>query len=94
MVKKFKIGTVQTKKDKSGVTVAVGNPTAKNEKFRTTVEITVKDANGNVLAKAENGFLQVVDPRKNPNATEEQLAKIPAWVKNELYLVVNDEAAS
>jgi hypothetical protein len=92
MVKKFKVGTVQSKKDKSGVTVAVGNPNAQNEKYRTTVEITVKDGNGNILAKAENGYLQVVDPRKREGITEEQLAKIPAWVKNELYLVVNDEA--
>lgn len=95
-VKKYKVGTVQTKKDKSGVTVAVGNPTAKNEKYRTNVEIIVKDGNGKILAKAENGFLQVVDPRKRTNndgspLSDDQLAQIPAWVKNELFLVVAED---
>lgn len=93
-IKKFKVGTVQTKKDKSGVTVALGS-FSKDEKFRTTVEVTVKDSTGKVLAKAENGFLQVQDPRKRTNKdgtplSEEQAAKIPAWIKSELFLVVNE----
>lgn len=96
MIKRFKVGNVQLKMDKSGVTVALGNPKAKNEQYRTTVEVIVKDNKGNVLAKTENGFLQVVDPRKATNKdgtplSEDQLERIPAWVKNELYLVVSDD---
>jgi hypothetical protein len=90
MIKKFKVGTVQSKKDRSGVTIAVGNANAKNEKYRTSVEITVKDANGNVLAQVENGYLVVQDPRKRDGITEEQLAKIPDWIKSEVFVVVDD----
>ena len=95
MVKKFRIGTVQMKKDNSGPTVRVGNPEAKDPKYITNVEITVKDGNGNVLAKATNGYLQVLDPRKRQNKdgsdlSDEQLAKIPAYIKQELHLVVED----
>lgn len=89
-IRKFKVGTVQTKKDKSGVTVAVGNPQAKDKKYRTHVELTVRDDEGNLLATAKNGYLKVEDPRKREGATAEQLAKIPAFVKNELFLVVDD----
>jgi len=95
MIKKYKVGTVRTKVDGKGVTVAVGNSKNKNEAYRTNVEIIVKDAKGKMLAKTENGFLVVEDPRKRTNKdgsplTDEQLAKIPSWVKSELYLVVND----
>lgn len=95
-VKRYKVGTVQMKKDQSGVTVRLGSPktkTAKDDSFVTNIEITVKDAKGKVLTKAENGFLVVQDPRKRTNKdgsalTEEQLARIPDWVKTELFLVV------
>lgn len=91
MIKRFKVGTVQSKKDKTGVTIAVGNSKAKNPKYITNVEITVKDHEGNILAKAENGYLVVQDPRKRDGITEEQLANIPDWVKSEVFLVTNDE---
>lgn len=95
MVKKFKIGTVQLKKDKSGVTVKVGNPESKNEKYRTSVEITVRDAAGEVLATAVDGYLVVQDPRKRvkengEGLSEAELARIPEWVKSELFLMVSD----
>jgi len=95
MIKKFKVGVVQMKQDKSGVTVKLGSPESRNEKFRYSVELVVKDANGNVVAKAENGYLKVEDPRKRTKAngeglSESELAKIPAWIKNELMLVVDD----
>jgi hypothetical protein len=95
VIKKFKVGVVQLKQDKSGVTVKLGSPDSKNEKFRYSVELTVKDHLGNVVAKAENGYLKVEDPRKRvkkdgEGLSEDELAKIPAWIKNELMLVVDD----
>jgi hypothetical protein len=93
-IKKFKVGNVQLKKDRSGVTVALGNY-SKDPKYATTVEMIVRDGSGNVLAKTTGGFLQVVDPRKQLNKdgtekSEEQLAKIPEWIKNELFIIVEE----
>lgn len=90
MIKKFKVGAVQKKKDGSGVTVKLGNFN-KNTKYATTTEVIVRDAQGNVLARSTDAFLQVVDPRKREGITEEQAAKIPDFIRNELFLVVNDE---
>lgn len=96
MVKKFKVGVVQSKKDGKGVTVLLGSK-SKDPKYTTVIELVVKDASGKVLAKTstkdENVYLQVVDPRtrKNKDGTplsEEQLSKIPAFIKHELNLVV------
>lgn len=100
MAKYTKVGVVQMKKDQSGVTVRLGNSTAKNEKYVEHVEIIVRDAKGNVKARAssqeaENGlYLMVQDPRKrldkegNP-LSDEQLSKIPDYIKSELILVTN-----
>ncbi len=90
MIKKFKVGTVQTKKDNSGVTVRVGNPISKNPKYVLNVKLTVTDGEGNVVAEATNGYLQVLDPRLDPNKTEEQIAQIPAYVKQELFVIVDN----
>lgn len=89
MIKKYKVGNVQLKKDRSGTTVALGN-VSKNSKYATNIEIIVRDGEGNELARSTNGFLKVENPRTRPGITEEQAAKIPDWIKNELYLVVDD----
>ncbi len=96
--KKFKVGTVKTKKDGNGVTVELG-AWSKNEKYKFDVELIVKDASGKVVAHKdtakERSFLQVVDPRNatdkdgNP-LSEERLSKIPSGVKSELFVVVGD----
>lgn len=87
MARKFhKVGNVQMKKDRSGTTIALGNYN-KNPAYQTTVEMIVRDAQGNVLAKQVGGFLQVSDPRKRPGITEEQVEKIPEWIKYEINLV-------
>lgn len=95
MVKKHKVGTVQMKKDGTGFTVAVGSPNSKSEQYKTNVEIIVRDGKGVVLGRAINGFLKIEDPRKRTNKdgsplTEDQLAKIPDWIKNELYLITDE----
>jgi len=98
MIKKYRVGCIQRKKDGSGNTIKVGSPESKNEKFRNHVHITVTDDAGNVLAKATNGYLQAVNPRTALNGdksakTEEQIARIPEYILAELFLIVDDAAA-
>lgn len=91
MAKKYtKVGTVMSKKDNTGVFVALGNDRAKNKKYQFFVELVVKDADGNQVATTRNGILSVQDPRKRPGITEEQLSKIPDNVKHELVLVTEE----
>lgn len=85
-----KIGTVMTKKGKSGKYVVLGDENNKNEQYRTTVEIRVKDASGKVVAQTKNGYLQITDPRNRKGITEEQAEKIPSFVEAELFFVEND----
>jgi uncharacterized protein YxjI len=86
-----KIGSVFKKKDKPGSYVALGNPNSKNEKYKTTVEITLKDAKGEKVVQLSNGFLTVLDPRKRRDITEEQASKIPEHLISELFIVEDGE---
>lgn len=86
-----KVGAVLKKEGKVGSFIVLGDSQNKNEKYRTTVEVTVKDSSGKVLAKTENGFLTVLNPRLRPNITEEQAAKIPARLVSELFIVENND---
>ena len=88
MAKFTKIGTIMKKDGKPFV--VLGNTHSTNKKFNYDVEITVKDSDGNVVAKAKNGFLSLKDPRENPNLKEGQLEKIPEHVKHELILATDD----
>lgn len=90
MIKKFKVGVVQSKKSGDGVTVKLGNY-SKNEKYATTTEVIVRDNQGNVLAHAKDGYLQVVNPRERDGITEEQRNRIPDYIRNELYVIVDDQ---
>lgn len=82
-----KVGAV-LKSDKSkGVFIVLGNSNASNEKYRTTVELTVKDASGKVVKSISNGLLTVLDPRKRPGIKEEELEKISDKLVNELFIV-------
>lgn len=85
MARFIKVGSVMTKKaPKTGVHIGTG------DKFRKlNVNVTVTDESGNTVAQATNPFLHVQDPRKRPGATEEEVAKIPTWLKQELFLVVD-----
>lgn len=94
-VKRFKAGTVNLKKDKSGRTIKLGSY-SKNPQYATTTQIIIRNASGDVLADVTDPFLVVVDPRtqldKNGEPlSEDRVAKIPEHILNELYLVVNDE---
>lgn len=94
-LKSFKVGVVQKKKSGDGVTVALGQPKAKDKKWVTNVEIRITDSDGKVLAHQKNGYLVVKDPRKRTNQdgsalSAEQLSKIPEYIKNELYVMVEE----
>lgn len=100
-MKKYKVATVKTKKDKSGLTVELG-AWSRNENFKYDVELIVRNSKGVVVARKDTAkdraFLQIVDPRKavdrdgNP-LSEERIAQIPAEIKQELYVVFDDEQA-
>jgi hypothetical protein len=92
MAKKYtKLGIVRTSADaekaKKGAFITLGNPTAKDKKYRYHTEVRVTDDDGNVLAYIKDGIISVQDPRKTPGITEERLEKIPAWLKHELVIV-------
>lgn len=85
-----KVGSILSKNGKPGSFVVLGDENNKNEQYRTTVEIRVKDSSGKVLAQTKNGFLTLLDPRNRPGISEEQSEKIPARLQAELFIVEND----
>lgn len=89
-IKSFKAGTVQVKKDQSGLTIKLGNY-SKNSKFATTTQIIIRDSEGKVLADVSDSYLVVRDPRKREGLTEEAAARIPDYIKSELFVIVSDE---
>lgn len=86
-----KVGAVFKKKAKPGVVVTLGNSQAKSEKYRTSVEVTLFDAQGKKITSIKDGFLTVLDPRKRAGITEEQLGKIPQNLISELFIVENND---
>lgn len=88
MAKFTKIGAIMEKDGKTFV--VLGNTRSTNKKYNFDVEITVKDSEGKVVAKAKNGFLSLKDPRANPNLKEGQLEKIPVSIKRELILATDE----
>ena len=82
-----RLGSVLRKKDKNGSFIVTGN-TYGEEKYHYTVELTVKDSRGKVIAQATNPLISVQDPRKKPGLSEEQVEKIPQALMAELTLRV------
>lgn len=90
-IKSFKIGSVNKKKDGNGTSIKLGSPN-KNPKYATTVEIIVRDSQGNVLARKKDGdYLTVRDPREREGITEEQAAKIPDFVLKDVVAIISDD---
>lgn len=89
MAKFHKIGTVNRKKDGSGFYIGMGNP--KGKKYAFSVELVIKNAAGEVVHKVENPMVMIQDPRKRPGITEEQAAKIPEFIVNELFVIERDD---
>jgi hypothetical protein len=91
MAKRFiKVGNVMKKRDGSGVFITLGNSKAKNEKYRYSVELTVRDSTGKVVGTSRDCLLSISDPRSRPGITEEESARIPDSIKNELTLVIEE----
>lgn len=72
-----KIGTVWNKKDDANSFFIRLNNEGTKPEYNFTVELTVKDGNGKVVAQQTGGTLTLSDPRKSPFAKPEQLAKVP-----------------
>lgn len=80
----FKLGTIR--RGETGNQYISFAPNAK-DKTPLTIEITVKDASGNVLSHVVNPKnLQVQNPRKRPGITPEQVEKVPEWLMAEISL--------
>ena len=79
----LKVGLI--KKSNSGSQyLALGTP---KSGFRPCqVELVVKDMDGKVLARVDNPTLNIQNPRKRKDITEEQLAKIPDFILAEISL--------
>lgn len=75
--KSLKVGAVWASKDNpDNFYVALGAK-SDNPKYDYHVEITVKNGDGEVVAKQTDGFLSLWDPRKSQYANQEALAKVP-----------------
>lgn len=66
MAKKFTFGNLikTTGKDnQTRLSLALGSKNNRDPKYDFSVEITVKDSAGRVIAKQNDGFIDLVDPR-------------------------------
>ncbi len=86
-------------KQEKRVCVALGNQGKKPE-YNLTVELIVKDNTGKVIAKQTDGFINLVDPRTQPNELysagiiseekfhqmQDQLKSLPAKIKFQLLV--------
>ena len=65
------------RKTAKGPYLLLGNPKGKDEQYRTTVTLTVKDFKGNIITEEVNPLISLQDPRKRKGISEEQAASIP-----------------
>lgn len=79
----YKLGTIK-ESEKGTRYLALGSPKSTYEPVNVTVIVT--DLSGKELARAVNPSLNIQNPRKRPGITEEQAAKIPAYVMAEVSL--------
>lgn len=79
-----KIGAVL--KGKSGPYIVLGNDKAKNTKYNYTVEMIVRDGEGNVVSSTKNALLSTLDPRKRPGIKEEEVARISSSLMAEVFV--------
>lgn len=108
MAKKLRLGSLLVNKrtfnnngqsvEKTMVSLALGSVKNSDPKYNTTVEIIVKDSTGKVIHRQENGFLNLVDPRSQPDellaagkidesqyeSMKERVSRIPDSVKYSL----------
>lgn len=90
MAKKLTFGNLIKTTGKDGETrlsLALGNK-SKNERYNLTVEVVVRDNTGKVVAKQTDGFIDLVDPRAEPDRL---LAK--AIISEELHGKLKESAS-
>lgn len=79
-----KVGAVL--KGENGPYIVLGNDRSKSAKYNYSVEMIVRDSEGNVLTTLKNGILSTSDPRKRPNITEEEASKISSKLMAEVFI--------
>lgn len=69
MAKKITIGNLLLNEidGRKMVSIGLGQKNKKNPKYDLTVEITVKDATGKVVASQKDGWINLVNPRTQPD---------------------------
>lgn len=74
MGKKVRIGSLLVEKktnlngkEYTSVYLGLGTMGNKDPKYNTSVELVVKDNNGNVIHTQKNGFISLTDPRTQPD---------------------------
>ena len=81
-----KIGNVwSSKKDPNKFSIKLGQE-SDNAKYNFSVEVIVKDGNGNVVAQQKDGFLTLKDPRQGDFLSEEKKAKVPATLQFDILI--------
>lgn len=98
MAKYIEIGTLQVK---NGTFLALGRKNKPGyDKYDLSIEIIVKNKEGKVVARQTDGFINLVDPRKQPeellalgkiteeaaSQMKERASKLPASVKYNLQI--------
>lgn len=82
----IRVGRILEKKSpKTGTYADMGDMFKKN-----TVTLTVKNAEGKVLAQVDNPKLMIQNPRNIPGKSKESTSNIPSFVLEELTLVVDN----
>jgi hypothetical protein len=82
-----RIGKVIKKKDGKGFTIKLGDPDGRYKPFKLKVMVEYPDGSTFEMA---NPWVQIQDPRSNPNLTPEQVAKIPEFIINDLIMIVEE----
>lgn len=106
MAKKVKIGSLLLNEvefngvKKKLLSVGLGSKNKNNPQYDQTVEIIVRDNTGKIIAQQRDGFLEVVDPRKEPDELlaagliseeiaekmKENVSKLPEKIKYQLRM--------
>jgi hypothetical protein len=63
--KEFEVNGSKVKK--TFLSIGLGNKNTKKPEYDQTVEIVVRNSKGEIVSTQKDGFLDVVDPRKEPD---------------------------
>lgn len=106
--KRIKLGSLlvseKTSTNKGGPYIGLGDVKNKDPKYNYNVELIVTNSTGEVVFKQKNGFINLVDPRTQPDELlalgliseseaekrREQVARIPSFIKYTLEGVRKD----